>query len=104
MQHMNDSPPSVRNASPDVTPAVEQVLFKALAKDPQQRYSSILAFAVALEQASLYGIQLPHYPSRPLTPVSQPLDPRSASLVPNPHTPIPQPFKASILSGREAEY
>ena len=35
-------------------PAIQKVIFKALAKDPKDRYPNIKAFAEALEQASLH--------------------------------------------------
>lgn len=52
LQHLSETPPSLRSKNPDIPPAVEKVVMKALAKDPQQRYPDELAFAEALEQAS----------------------------------------------------
>lgn len=52
MKHLMDSPPSLRSKVPAIPQEVEQVVFKALAKDPQQRYSSVQKFAEALEGAS----------------------------------------------------
>jgi WD40 repeat protein len=49
-QHMFAPPPSLRERSPMISPAVEQVVMTALAKDPGQRFSSIQAFAIAFEQ------------------------------------------------------
>jgi hypothetical protein len=43
----------LRNKVPDLSPAVEQVVWKALAKAPNARFSSVQAFADALEQS--YG-------------------------------------------------
>ena len=51
-QQLLTSPPSLREKAPDIPPTVEQVILRALAKDPKQRYSTIGAFALALEQAS----------------------------------------------------
>jgi len=50
-------PPPLHEKIPTIPPAVEQVVLRALAKDPQQRFASIEAFATALEQAAqqLYG-------------------------------------------------
>ncbi len=45
-------PPSLHEKVPELPPDVEDVVLTALAKDPQQRFSKIQAFAVALEQAS----------------------------------------------------
>jgi eukaryotic-like serine/threonine-protein kinase len=44
-------PPSLREKVPDLSPAVEEVVMKALAKDPQQRFENVQAFALALEKA-----------------------------------------------------
>jgi len=50
-QHMTTSPPSLRWKVPTLSPAVDQVVLKALAKEPKDRFSSVQAFAMALEQA-----------------------------------------------------
>jgi WD40 repeat protein/tRNA A-37 threonylcarbamoyl transferase component Bud32 len=44
-------PPSLREKVPDLSPAVEEVVMRALAKDPQQRFENVQAFALALEKA-----------------------------------------------------
>ncbi len=55
-------PPSLHEKVPELPPDVEDVVLTALAKDPQQRFSKIQAFAVALEQAShLKQLQSPHF-------------------------------------------
>jgi serine/threonine protein kinase len=54
-QHISTPPPPMRVIRPAISPAMEQVIMKALEKDPGQRYPSVLAFAEALEQASLTG-------------------------------------------------
>jgi len=51
-QHALIDPPSLRQRRPDLAPQVEQVLSRALAKNPRERFSSVRAFASALEQAS----------------------------------------------------
>ena len=51
-QQLNMSPPSLRAQLPTLQPTVEQVVMKALAKQPEQRFATIEAFATALEQAS----------------------------------------------------
>jgi len=50
-QHLSASPPSLRTQVPRLPPAIEDVVMKALAKDPQHRFASIQAFAMALEEA-----------------------------------------------------
>src|SRR5205085_11765976 len=37
---------------PSVPPAIEHVVLRALAKDPEERFESVQVFAAALEQAS----------------------------------------------------
>ncbi len=51
IQHLMASPPSVCTQCPDLVPAIEQVLHTALAKNPQERFASVTAFARALERA-----------------------------------------------------
>jgi WD40 repeat protein len=51
-QQMFVSPPPLRERSPEVPPTVQEVVFTALAKDPERRFGSVLAFANALEQAT----------------------------------------------------
>ncbi|HEY6287081.1 MAG TPA: serine/threonine-protein kinase [Ktedonobacteraceae bacterium] len=51
-QHMINPPPPVRIKNPEVPLEVEEVLLTALAKEPQQRFATVQAFANALQQAS----------------------------------------------------
>jgi len=51
-QHVFASPPALREKIPTISPDVEQVILMALAKEPQQRFASLRAFANALEQAA----------------------------------------------------
>ncbi|MEW5960219.1 MAG: serine/threonine-protein kinase [Chloroflexota bacterium] len=51
MLHMTEPPPPPREVRPDLDPAVERVILKALAKEPGQRYASGMALADALDQA-----------------------------------------------------
>ena len=50
-QHMLKPPPPLRLKNPAIPPEVEEVVFTSLAKDPQQRFATVQAFANALEQA-----------------------------------------------------
>ncbi len=52
-QHLVDPPPSLCARNPEIPSALEHVVLTALAKDPARRFSSVEAFAVALEQAFL---------------------------------------------------
>src|SRR5579859_2188274 len=51
MQHAQAQPPSLREHVPALTPAVEQVVLKALAKDPKDRFASVCDFAGAMAAA-----------------------------------------------------
>ncbi|TMD58567.1 MAG: hypothetical protein E6I91_21470, partial [Chloroflexi bacterium] len=56
-----EPPPSLRARIPALSPAIEHVVMKALAKQPEQRFVTVQAFAEALEQASQH-IQAPPPP------------------------------------------
>ena len=51
-QHMFVPPTPLHEKLPSLSPALEEVVMTALAKDPHQRFGSVRAFANALEQAS----------------------------------------------------
>jgi serine/threonine protein kinase len=50
-QHFNVSPPMPSTINPRLSPAVDAVLLRALAKQPHERFPSVLQFAQALQQA-----------------------------------------------------
>jgi serine/threonine protein kinase len=52
IQHLYKAPPALRAKMPDISPAIEQVIMRALEKDPLARFATIQEFALALEQAS----------------------------------------------------
>jgi serine/threonine protein kinase len=52
LQHLSASPPRLREHVPSISPAVEQIVLKALAKDPKQRFAQVQEFAHALRQES----------------------------------------------------
>lgn len=51
LAQINNPPPAPRAINPKIRPAVEQVLLKALAKEPKERYASIRDMMRALENA-----------------------------------------------------
>jgi len=52
LAQIGNPPPPPRSIDPDIRPTIEQVLLKALAKDPKQRYASIREMLKALENAA----------------------------------------------------
>jgi len=77
LQHHKDAPPSLRSLCPDVSPQVEQVIFKALAKAPEDRFPTITHFAEALHVA------LQEDPTQPFSYLNEP------RITPSPLTPVP---------------
>src|ERR1700732_4081872 len=55
VQHVLHDPPSLCRSTPDISPEVEAIVLKALAKDPHQRFSTVQEFASALELAHQSG-------------------------------------------------
>jgi serine/threonine protein kinase len=51
LKHMSDAPPSIRARVPELPEALAQVMDRALAKDPQERYPTGAALVRAVEQA-----------------------------------------------------
>jgi len=50
-RHLNEPPPSLRAKVPTLSYTVEQVVMKALAKQPEQRFANVQSFAEAFERA-----------------------------------------------------
>jgi WD40 repeat protein len=68
VKHTLTLPPSLLDKVPELSPAVEEVVFKALAKDPQQRFENVQIFALALEKAIGKGIATTYvFPEAPST-------------------------------------
>ena len=52
VKHVSVPPPSLREQVPNLSPAIEEVVMRALAKEPEQRFARVQDFATALEHAS----------------------------------------------------
>ena len=109
-QHLHASPPSLREKIPELPLAVEEVVMTALAKDPQQRFTGMQAFAAALEQAYQGAQSLPLgspmastwlYQSMPPTvadaPLEQPVEPTSIETSPD------QAFQRTMMDTRPGQ-
>ncbi|GHO46136.1 serine/threonine-protein kinase [Ktedonospora formicarum] len=51
VQHLFASPPSLHEKVSEISPAIEKIVMRALAKEPAQRFQDIHTFAVALQEA-----------------------------------------------------
>jgi peptide/nickel transport system substrate-binding protein len=54
VKHLSMPPPPLRERVPTISSEVEQVVLRALAKEPKERFASVQEFAAALEQASQF--------------------------------------------------
>lgn len=68
LKHIKERPASLVSWVPGVTPAFEAVLFRAMAKRPEDRFSTALQMAEALDQLALGAVtSLPASGGRPVT-------------------------------------
>ncbi len=63
-KHLFEPPPPLRSRGVEVALAIEDILQRALAKDPARRFPSIQDFALALEDAWLQDLALRQPPAR----------------------------------------
>ena len=105
-KHVLTPPPLLREKLSALSPEVEQVVLTALAKDPKQRFGSVLAFANALEQASRSTMVSPLYVPTGFTPSQQasrptesitPFTPVLTESIMRPQQPVP-PTQMSAAS------
>jgi serine/threonine protein kinase len=82
MMHMSDPPPPPRELRPEISPHLENVILKMLAKEPGERYPTGAALADALDQA------LAHPETKALTPIATTL----------PHKSIPERVALNVLA------
>ena len=76
LQHITETPPSPRSINPEISPAVESVLLKALEKNPQNRFQSGAKLMAALSEA-FNSANIPPKLSLPPLPVGVPTIRRS---------------------------
>jgi len=97
-QHINALPPPLHEKMPDISPVVEQVVLKAIAKDPAQRFTTVKEFADALEAALEEAYQEATMAPKAAASTSQPPAPVQ---VDKPDSP-PLPGGAGVLPGRSS--
>ena len=73
-QHRSLQPPPLREKLPDLPPMVEEIIFRALAKDPQERFARVQDFATALEEVVHIGKPSPALSSLSLSLAPSPTD------------------------------
>ncbi|SRR6266567_1909905 len=66
-KHLHASPPLLRAKRPEIPPGVEQVILRALEKDPMNRFESVKDFVAALGLAAATTRLTPTVPSRALS-------------------------------------
>lgn len=110
MLHIQQAPPPPRSLRPDLSPGVESVIFKALAKKPEERYRTGKALADALERAVRLSdlpretISLPYNKSKTiperiaLDSSRQPLPPLPRQVSPPPQARQGPPLEAVLQS------
>jgi serine/threonine protein kinase len=105
-QHTSTPPAPFREKVPLISPEIEEVVLTALAKDPQNRFSSVMAFAQTLEQTSL--VDLPTVALRPAAPsplmgmktfetTGTSLDPKRPDLTEHAEEPQPREAQPRLL-------
>ncbi len=77
-KHKLEIPPPINRPGVIVPAPVEQVVMKALAKNPDDRYQTVMEYATALEQAAIPPTPTP--PNPPIQPQRRPFYKRPASL------------------------
>ncbi|HEY6542796.1 MAG TPA: serine/threonine-protein kinase, partial [Ktedonobacteraceae bacterium] len=95
VKHTMVPPPPLREHLLDLPQVVEEVVMRALQKDPRQRFEDVHAFAIALEQASFnpnYRIA-PGTPSNWVPAPTQPQSPGGNQYGVQPPQAIGQPFQ-----------
>src|SRR6266568_663641 len=100
-QHISTPPPALHEFAPDLPASIEEVVLKALAKDPQERFASVQSFAHALERACSQSDSVDTHGSfdtLPEYPVSEAHPQQKASLV---SVPSDAPFLARLQADLE---
>ncbi|WP_052890330.1 protein kinase domain-containing protein [Thermogemmatispora carboxidivorans] len=103
LQHLQAPPPPLREKQPALSPAIEMVVLKALAKDPRERFASVADFARALEAAFAQAADEPtvEVPATRLT-LSVPTAPEPEPQRPGRPLLLPARLASATETGRQA--
>lgn len=101
-KHIDEPLPPI-DPTKNVPIAVEQVITKALAKDPEERFQTAVSLANALQQALGQTAVSPHHPQIQTlaTAVSTPTDPATPILSPTFQMPDKCPYRGLFAFGEE---
>jgi serine/threonine-protein kinase len=109
LAHLEAAPPQVTTARPDLPPAIDQVVSRAMAKAPDDRFPSCRALVAAARQALTATTRLEPTPW-PSPPAPEPHPPapgpppqarQPATPTPQPHPPVPAPPVGERSPGRQ---
>jgi eukaryotic-like serine/threonine-protein kinase len=101
VQHLAMPPQPLRDRVPTIAVEVEQVVLRALAKEPKERYASVQDFATALERASQLAVAPGHVgdPTQVILPADMPIGAFEPTVLPGssaPADPTKQPRQRRI--------
>lgn len=93
LKHLNEPIPSIKKYNTDIPDALAALVYKAMAKDPDERFASAEEFLTALNhlEASLYPTDTPIAKLPPVVPTPPPPSPPAV-----PAAPAPRPSAAGI--------
>lgn len=107
MMHASDTPPPPRQLQPSITPALESVILRAMAKEPSKRYQSGAELLTALDDA-LSGVSVQDKEDtlsrRPLPPVPAAVASESIASAPAPEALVTPPKKKSSFGRMLASF
>ena len=108
MQQLSTPPPALRPQLPDLSPAVDEVVLRALAIEPEQRFACVHDLGTALERAVQGTLLTMPASLSPHTPTEESLSLVSHEKRADPHPPAPPlrgnpPIFLTPLLGREQE-
>src|SRR5712691_554243 len=103
-QQLSVPPPLLREKVPTISVELERVVLRALAKEPQNRYSSVREFAEALAAAVVQPGQGVHTPVIAVEPSESTIVPLVNATPPQIAAPLPQKTKEQWLNEGIAHY